>query len=77
MEEKVHKLRLSYVEAEANRKSERAKAKKARNYEIFTEMPYKLSSRKFDLGERHPVSRKRFEAAKDMLGDQDLRQKDD
>ena len=64
---RVGELRKSYVEKEAGRKVERAKAKKARDYEIFAEMPYKLSGRKFDLGERHPVSKKRFEAASEIL----------
>lgn len=64
---KVKEVRKVYVEKEAERKAERAKAKKARDYEIFTEMPYKLSSRKFKLGERHPVSKKRFEAATEVL----------
>ena len=30
-------------------------------------MPYKLSPKKFELSERHPVSRKRFEAATSIL----------
>ena len=64
---KVKELRLSYVKKEEVRKNERKKAKEARDYEIFTEMPYKLSSRKYELGERHPVSKKRFEAAQTVL----------
>ena len=58
---------MSYVEKEAQRKAERTKEKAARDYEIFTEMPYKLSSRKYKLGERHPISKKRFEAATSIL----------
>ena len=64
---KVKQIRKSYVEKEAQRKEERAKAKAARDYEIFAEMPYKLSTRKFRLGERHPISKKRFEAATSIL----------
>ena len=30
-------------------------------------MPYKLSPRRFDLCERHPVSKKRFESAAEIL----------
>ena len=33
-------------------------------------MPYKLSSRKYELGERHPVSKKRFDAAQSVLDEQ-------
>ncbi len=60
-------LRLKFEAGERDRKSERQKKKKARDYEIFTEMPYKLSSRKYNLGERHPVSKKRFEATQAVL----------
>ena len=58
---------MSYVEKESQRKAGRAKEKAVRDYEIFTEMPYKLSSRKYKLGERHPISKKRFEAATSIL----------
>ena len=67
LESRVEHLRSAFVAEELTRKEERQRAKKARDYEIFSEMPYKLSSRKFELGERHPVSKKRFEAAKETL----------
>ena len=67
LEQKVKNLRMKFEAGELERKSERQKKKKARDYEIFTEMPYKLSSRKYSLGERHPVSKKRFEATKAVL----------
>ena len=67
LETKVKALRQAYVDSEAQRKAERSQAKAARDYEIFTEMPYKLSSRKFTLGERHPISKTRVEAASAVL----------
>ena len=72
LENKVHQLRATYVGKEAKRKADRRKAKEARDYEIFTEMPYKLSSRKYTLGERHPVSKRRFEAAQEILSNLEL-----
>lgn len=60
---RVSGRRASYVARETELKEERRLAKHKRDYEIFTEMPYKLSSRKFRLDERHPISKNRFEAA--------------
>ena len=67
IEQRVKNLRMKFVAGERDLKIERQKKKKARDYEIFTEMPYKLSSRKYNLGERHPVSKKRFEATQAVL----------
>ena len=63
MKSRVEQLRHIYVEEENKRKQERKKQKEERDYEIFSEMPYKLSRKSYSLGERHPVSKKRFDAA--------------
>ena len=41
-------LRKEYIESEKVRKEARQKAKETREYEIFNEMPYKFSGRKYN-----------------------------
>ena len=49
------------------RKSEKQKTKEKREYEIFSEMPYKFSSKKYSQNEKHPLSKRRFDAACEFL----------
>ena len=55
------------MESEGTRKMEKSKAKESREYEIFSEMPYKFSGRKYSQDEKHPLSKKRFEATCEMI----------
>ncbi|TNV72674.1 hypothetical protein FGO68_gene8956 [Halteria grandinella] len=60
---KISQMRKALKESEAKEKEEKKRTKKARDYEIFDQMPYKYNTQAFTLKERHPISRARFEAA--------------
>ena len=63
----MRSLREEYVAKEAERKQERQKVKKSRDYEIFDSMPYKLSSKTYEMDEKHPISKMRFETSSMFL----------
>ena len=41
--------------------------KENRDYQIFDSMPYKFSTKKFTLSEKHPLSKERFELGNEFL----------
>ena len=71
LRQRILGLREKYEAEETKRKEERKRGKSERDYEIYAEMPYKLSKRRYTLGERHPVSKRRFDAAIDILNSKD------
>lgn len=49
-------------------KEEKRKKKSDRDYQIFSEMGYKYSSEVYSLQSKHPMSRDRYNSAKELLG---------
>lgn len=48
-------------------KEKKKKMKEQRDYQIYDEMGYTFNSKIFSLAEKHPMSRDRFESAKQHL----------
>ena len=63
LQKQVSELRKKHLDAESERSQERKNSKKQRDYQIYSEMPYKFASKKFSLEEKHHVSRDRFNAS--------------
>ncbi len=67
IENKVLSVRKALCDADDREKKQRNKLKSDRSFEIYDFLPFKFQHKLFTYGEKHPLSKDRFETCNNLI----------